>query len=53
MQAQREAAVLGERAILAPIRSDAGHRAGDPHRAELKEEYEFIRARVHELLQED
>ena len=51
-EARREAAALGERAILAPIRSAAGHRAGDPHRPELADELAFIRARVHALLQE-
>ena len=50
MQAQREASLLGDRATLAPIRSDAGHRAGDPHRKELQSEASFIRTKVHELL---
>ena len=49
-EARREAAALGERCTLAPIRSRAGHRAGDPHRPELAEEAAFIRSQVHELI---
>ena len=43
---KREAALLGN-VELAPIESSAGHRAGDPHRAELKKEAAFIRQKVH------
>lgn len=49
-QAQREAELLAPRAMLAPLRSDAGHRAGDPHRPELSAEAAFLRSKVHELL---
>ena len=49
-EAQREAEALGERGTLAPIRSAAGHRAGDPHRPELRAELDFVRARVLALL---
>lgn len=50
--AREEAAMLGTRATLAPIRSAAGHRAGDPHRRGLEPEAGFIRARVREILDE-
>ena len=49
-EAAREAEALGERCSLKPIRSAAGHRAGDPHRPELHAEYAFIRDAVRELL---
>ena len=49
-EAKREAALLGELVEFAPIVSSAGHRAGDPHRAELAAEKEFIRSHVHGLL---
>ena len=45
-----EAKALGDRAALAPIRSAAGHRAGDPHRPELADEREYIRSRLHKFL---
>ena len=45
-EAEREAALLGN-VELSPIESSAGHRAGDPHRAELKKEAAFIRQKVH------
>lgn len=51
VEATREAAALGDRVTLKPIVSAAGHRAGDPHRPELKAELEFIRTAVHELLE--
>ena len=51
-EAETEAALLGERCTLAPIRSAAGHRAGDPHRAELAEELAFIQRHVHALLKD-
>lgn len=51
-EATREAAALGDLGTLKPIVSAAGHRAGDPHRPELRAELEFIRAAVHELLLE-
>lgn len=47
---EAEAALLGDRAVLKTIASDAGHRAGDPHRPELVAESDFIRASVAELL---
>jgi len=50
-EAEHEAALLSERCLLRPIRSAAGHRAGDPHRPELAEEAAFIERRVHELMQ--
>jgi homoserine O-acetyltransferase len=53
VEAECEAAALGGRAIFKPIRSASGHRAGDPHRPELKAEYEFIRQAVHDLLAGD
>jgi pimeloyl-ACP methyl ester carboxylesterase len=39
-----------ERVTLAPVESPAGHRAGDPHRKELKKEANFLRENVHKLL---
>ena len=35
-----------------PIRSPAGHRAGDPHRAELRAEREFLTVTVRAFLDE-
>ena len=49
-EAEREAEALGSRALLRPILSSAGHRAGDPHRPELAAEAEFIRREVHALM---
>ena len=49
-EAEAEAAMLGERALLRPITSAAGHRAGDPHRPELHAEAALIKRHVHELL---
>lgn len=48
--ARAEAALLGERAVLRPIASAAGHRAGDPHRRGLERENAFIAAQVAALL---
>ena len=39
-----------EKVTFAPIESPAGHRAGDPHRPELKKEANFLRENVHRLL---
>ncbi|KAL1523357.1 hypothetical protein AB1Y20_018301 [Prymnesium parvum] len=49
-EAKVEAALLGDRCTLVPIRSAAGHRAGDPHRPELTDELAFIKQHVHKLL---
>ena len=49
-EASAEAAALGDRCLLKPIVSPAGHRAGDPHRPELSAELEFVRTAVHEFL---
>lgn len=46
---QREAQVLRS-STLQPIRSNSGHRAGDPHRPELTAELHHIHTNVHELL---
>lgn len=48
--AQEEAALLGSRAVLRPIESAYGHRAGDPHRRGLEGEDAFIAAHVRALL---
>ena len=49
-EAREEAEALGGRATLKPIRSTAGHRAGDPFRPELGQERDFIQAAVLEFL---
>ena len=49
-EARREAEALGARAVLKPIASAAGHRAGDPHRPELRAEAQFIREAVHAFM---
>lgn len=49
-EARREAAMLGGRCTLRPIVSEAGHRAGDPHRKELMEEAAFLKQQVREAL---
>ena len=51
-EAEREAALLGDRCVFRPIVSAAGHRAGDPHRPELGAEATWIRRHVYELLAE-
>ena len=38
------------RAMLAPIVSDWGHRAGDPHRPGQEADAEYLRQHVHDLL---
>lgn len=48
--ARAEAALLGTRAVLRPIESLCGHRAGDPHRRGLEAENAFITEHVHALL---
>ena len=49
-EAKAEAGVLGWRCVFMPIVSSAGHRAGDPHRAELAKEREFVRSCVREFM---
>ena len=39
-----------EKVTLASINSPAGHRAGDPHRPELKKEAAYLREQVQKLL---
>ena len=51
-EAEREAALLGERCQLTPIRSAAGHRAGDPSRPELAAERAFLTRTVRDFLRE-
>ncbi|KAJ1626206.1 hypothetical protein T492DRAFT_1146951 [Pavlovales sp. CCMP2436] len=48
--ARHEAKLLGRRAVLRPIESAVGHRAGDPWRRGLEGEDSFIREQVHALL---
>jgi homoserine O-acetyltransferase len=52
-EARREAEALGDRAILSPIISPAGHRAGDAHRPELSAERTHITKAVRALLAEN
>jgi homoserine O-acetyltransferase len=49
-EAEAAAITPRPRATLMPIRSPAGHRAGDPHRPELKAELDHIKAAVHALM---
>ena len=51
-EAEREAAALGERCSLVPIRSSAGHRAGDPSREELAAERAFLTGAVRAFMDE-
>ena len=52
-EAKREAAVLGDQCSLVPIRSPAGHRAGDPSRPELTKEREFLTRAVRAFMEQE
>lgn len=49
-EARREAEWIGARATLRALRSDLGHRAGDPHREGMEAELEALREATHAFL---